>query len=101
MQVHADVPEQTVRQVLSEFEGEIYQKPPMRSSVKRETRKRTIYRLEVHEIDGRTVLFTCSCQGGTYIRKLCSDIGEVLGCGASDDQTDGDRLRNPSADCDT
>jgi H/ACA ribonucleoprotein complex subunit 4 len=54
----------------------------MRSSVKRETRKRTIYRLEVHEIDGRTVLFTCSCQGGTYIRKLCSDIGEVLGCGA-------------------
>jgi H/ACA ribonucleoprotein complex subunit 4 len=82
MQVHADVPEQTVRQVLSEFEGEIYQKPPMRSSVKRETRKRTIYRLEVHEIDGRTVLFTCSCQGGTYIRKLCSDIGEVLGCGA-------------------
>jgi len=82
MQIHADVPEQTVRQVLSEFEGEIYQKPPMRSSVKRETRKRTIYRLEVHEIDGRTVLFTCSCQGGTYIRKLCSDIGEVLGCGA-------------------
>ena len=82
MQVHADVPEQTVRQVLSEFEGEIYQKPPMRSSVKRETRKRTIYRLDVHEIDGRTVLFTCSCQGGTYIRKLCSDIGEVLGCGA-------------------
>ena len=82
MQIHADVPEATVRQVLSEFEGEIYQKPPMRSSVKRETRKRTIYRLEVHEIDGRTVLFTCSCQGGTYIRKLCSDIGEVLGCGA-------------------
>jgi len=82
MQIHADVPEQTVRQVLSEFEGEIYQKPPMRSSVKRETRKRTIHRLEVHEIDGRTVLFTCSCQGGTYIRKLCSDIGEVLGCGA-------------------
>ena len=82
MQIHADVPEQTVRQVLSEFEGEIYQKPPMRSSVKRETRKRIIHRLEVHEIDGRTVLFTCSCQGGTYIRKLCSDIGEVLGCGA-------------------
>lgn len=82
MQVHADVPEQTLRQVLGEFEGEIYQKPPMRSSVKREPRKRTIYRLNVHEVDSRTVLFTCSCQAGTYIRKLCSDIGEVLGCGA-------------------
>lgn len=82
MQVHADVPEEEIRRVLNEFVGEIYQKPPLRASVKRETRKRTIYRLEVHEIDGRVVLFTCSCQAGTYIRKLCSDIGDVLGCGA-------------------
>lgn len=82
MQVHADVPEQTLRKVLGEFEGEIYQKPPLRASVKREPRKRYIYRLDVHEIDGRQVLFTCSCQAGTYIRKLCSDIGEVLACGA-------------------
>lgn len=82
MQVHADVSESTLRDVLNEFTGEIYQKPPLRASVKREPRKRFIYQLTVHEIDGRTVLFTCSCQAGTYIRKLCSDIGEVLGCGA-------------------
>lgn len=82
MQVHADVPEERVRQVLNEFVGEIIQKPPVRASVKREPRKRFIYRLDVHEIDGRSVLFTCSCQAGTYIRKLCSDIGEVFGCGA-------------------
>jgi H/ACA ribonucleoprotein complex subunit 4 len=82
MQLHADVPEQETRRVLNEFVGEIYQKPPLRASVKREPRKRFIYRLDVHEIDGRVVLFTCSCQAGTYIRKLCSDIGEVLGCGA-------------------
>jgi len=82
MQVHADVPEAETRRVLNEFVGEIYQKPPLRASVKREPRKRTIYRLDVHEIDGRVVLFTCSCQAGTYIRKLCSDIGDVLGCGA-------------------
>jgi H/ACA ribonucleoprotein complex subunit 4 len=82
MQVHADVPETALRNVLAEFVGEIYQKPPLRASVKREPRKRFIYRLDVHEINGRTVLFTCSCQAGTYIRKLCSDIGEVLGCGA-------------------
>ncbi len=82
MQLHADVPESKVRQVLEEFVGEIYQKPPLRASVKREPRKRFIYQLNVHEIDGRTVLFTCSCQAGTYIRKLCSDVGEVLGFGA-------------------
>jgi H/ACA ribonucleoprotein complex subunit 4 len=82
MQVHADVSEPTLRHVLNEFTGEIYQKPPLRASVKREPRKRFIYQLTVHEIDGRTVLFTTSCQAGTYIRKLCSDIGEVLGCGA-------------------
>lgn len=82
MQIHADVPEEKVRQVLGEFVGEIYQKPPLRASVKREPRKRFIYRLNIHEIDGRTVLFSCSCQAGTYIRKLCSDVGEVLGCGA-------------------
>jgi H/ACA ribonucleoprotein complex subunit 4 len=82
MQLHADIPEEKARQVLNEFVGEIYQKPPMRSSVKREPRKRSIYRLDIHEINGRTVLFTCSCQAGTYIRKLCSDVGEVLSCGA-------------------
>ena len=82
MQVHADIPEQTLRDVLREFTGEIYQKPPLRASVKREPRKRLIYKIDVHEIDGRKVLFTCVCQAGTYMRKLCSDIGEVLGCGA-------------------
>jgi H/ACA ribonucleoprotein complex subunit 4 len=82
MQVHADIPESTIRDLLNEFVGEIYQKPPLRASVKREPRKRFIYQLDVYEIDGRKVLFRCSCQAGTYMRKLCSDIGEVLGCGA-------------------
>ena len=82
MQVHADTPESTIRDLLNEFVGEIYQKPPLRASVKREPRKRFIYQLDVYEIDGRKVLFRCSCQAGTYMRKLCSDIGEVLGCGA-------------------
>ena len=82
MQVHADTPENTLRSVLNEFTGEIYQKPPLRASVKREPRKRLIYKLDVHEIEGRKVLFTCTCQAGTYMRKLCSDMGEVLGCGA-------------------
>jgi H/ACA ribonucleoprotein complex subunit 4 len=82
MQVHADIPESRLRNLFSEFTGEIYQKPPLRASVKREPRKRFIYKLDVHEIDGRKVLFDCSCQAGTYMRKLCSDIGEVLEYGA-------------------
>jgi len=82
MQVHADIPETTLRKVLNEFVGEIYQKPPLRASVKREPRKRWIYQLDVSEIESRTVLFRCSCQAGTYMRKLCSDVGEVLACGA-------------------
>jgi H/ACA ribonucleoprotein complex subunit 4 len=82
MQVHADTPENTIRDLLNEFVGEIWQKPPLRASVKREPRKRFIYQLDVCEIDGRKALFRCSCQAGTYMRKLCSDIGEVLGCGA-------------------
>ena len=82
MQVHADTPESTIRDLLNEFVGEIYQKPPLRASVKREPRKRFIYQLDVFEVDGRKVLFRCACQAGTYMRKLCSDVGEVLGCGA-------------------
>jgi H/ACA ribonucleoprotein complex subunit 4 len=82
MQVHADVGNKILVDVMNQFTGEIYQKPPLRASVKRAPRKRHIYKLEIHEINGRLVLFTCACQAGTYIRKLCSDIGEVLGCGA-------------------
>jgi H/ACA ribonucleoprotein complex subunit 4 len=33
-------------------------------------------------MEGRNVLFKVGCEGGTYIRKLCFDLGEVLGCGA-------------------
>jgi H/ACA ribonucleoprotein complex subunit 4 len=82
MQLHSDIPEETIKSILNEFTGEIYQKPPLRASVKRETRRRTIYKIDLLEIDGRRVLFRVACQAGTYIRKLCSDIGEVLGCGA-------------------
>ena len=34
------------------------------------------------EMEGRNVLFKVGCEGGTYIRKLCYDIGEILGTGA-------------------
>ena len=76
------MPEDRVREVLEEFQGKIYQRPPARASVKRRVRVRRVYYLDVLEIEGRDVLFRIGCQAGTYIRKICHDVGEVLGCGA-------------------
>jgi H/ACA ribonucleoprotein complex subunit 4 len=82
MKFHSEVPEDKVTKVLDEFQGPLYQRPPVRSSVKRQLRTRTIYYNDFMEIDERNVLFKVGCEAGTYIRKLCYDIGEVLGCGA-------------------
>ena len=82
MKLHGDVQEDQVKRVLAEFEDEIYQRPPLRSSVKRQLRTRRIYYNEYIEMDGRNVLFKVGCEGGTYIRKLCFDVGEILGVGA-------------------
>ena len=69
--------------VLTQFRGEIYQKPPQRSSVLRRTRTRKIYELELLEQKERLFLIRVLCEAGTYIRKLIYDIGEVLGPGAT------------------
>ncbi len=82
MRLHGDVREEEIRRVLKLFEGKIYQRPPLKSAVKKRLRVRTIYKIEVLEIEGRDVLFKVTTEAGTYIRKLCTDIGEVLGCGA-------------------
>jgi H/ACA ribonucleoprotein complex subunit 4 len=82
MRTHAQEEEGRVVKTLKLFEGEIYQRPPIRASVKRRLRTRTIYGIDFHEGDGRNWLFNVACESGTYIRKLCYDVGEVLGCGA-------------------
>lgn len=82
MRLHGDVEAEKVQEVCREFTGLIYQRPPIRSSVKRRLRVRQIYYLDVLEVEGRNVLLRIGCESGTYIRKLCHDIGEVLGCGA-------------------
>ena len=82
MRTHVDVEESRVLGALGLFVGELYQRPPVRSSVRRRLRTRVIYRIDYNEGDGRNWLFRVACQSGTYIRKLCYDVGEVLGCGA-------------------
>ena len=82
MRTHVDEEEGRVMSTLKLFEGEIWQRPPLRASVKRRLRTRFIYGIDYMEGDGRNWLFRVACQSGTYIRKLCFDVGEVLGGGA-------------------
>jgi H/ACA ribonucleoprotein complex subunit 4 len=69
--------------VLKQFTGKIYQKPPQRSSVSRQTRVRSVYEIDVIEQKERLILMRILCEAGTYIRKIFYDIGEVLGPGAT------------------
>lgn len=82
MHLHKKIDESLLKETLKSFVGKIEQLPPIKSSIKRQLRKRSIYYLEILEIEGQDVLFRVGCQAGTYIRKLCHDIGQKLGCGA-------------------
>lgn len=82
MRLHGDVAEGKIREVFKLFTGKIFQKPPLKSAVKKQLRIREIYAMDLLEICGRDILFRVSTESGTYIRKLCKDMGEVLGVGA-------------------
>jgi len=68
--------------IVSSFGGNVYQKPPRKSAVRRRLRVREIYELTVLERDQRRALLRVRCEAGTYIRKLCHDLGLALGTGA-------------------
>ena len=93
------VSKEELEAVLSRFTGEILQLPPMYSAIKingkklcdvarrggeveRKPRPVTIYELELLEQTGPAdFTLRCVCSKGTYIRTLCHDIGQALGCG--------------------
>ena len=77
--IHGPSSESELRKAAERFQGKIYQMPPVRSNVKRRLRVRTIYYLEILDFFDRNYLFRVGCQAGTYIRKLCVDIGLALG----------------------
>ena len=79
MRLHKPAREEKILEVCKEFTGQIYQRPPLKSSVKRIVRIRTIHYIDVLEISGKDVLMRIGCEAGTYMRKLCHDIGIVLG----------------------
>jgi len=92
------VSEAAVKAVLEQFKGEIQQIPPMYSAIKingqklvdlarkgkeveRKSRTITIFSLDFLGMTGNDVRLRVHCSKGTYIRTLCKDIGNALGCG--------------------
>lgn len=83
MHIHDAFDETKLREVIEkQFIGKIKQLPPIKSAVKRQWRYRKIYYLDILDIKDQDVLFIVGCQAGTYIRKLCHDIGHAMGTGA-------------------
>jgi H/ACA ribonucleoprotein complex subunit 4 len=81
--IHSLPSKEKLNEIIDMFRGEIFQKPPQRSAVVRQTRSRHIYEFEVLEQKERLLLTRILCESGTYIRKLYYDIGEILGPGAT------------------
>lgn len=81
--LHSHIKDDKLDTVISQFVGDIYQRPPQRSSVKRATRVRTIFEIEQLERYDRLILMRILSQAGTYIRKIVYDIGEIIGTGAT------------------
>ena len=96
----SELTEAEVRETIHGFQGEILQVPPMYSALKvngkklcdlaragvtveRKARPVTIYEIQVESVALPYVTMTVSCSKGTYIRTLCHDIGQKLGCGAA------------------
>lgn len=90
--------EEEIIKAVESFVGEIEQIPPMYSAIKqdgkklyelarkgieveRKPRRVTVNEITIVKIDKNTVTIDVDCSKGTYIRTLCSDIGEKLGCG--------------------
>jgi len=101
-EVGTDIDEKRIKDIFQKYEGTISQIPPMFSAahykgerlyrlarkgieVKRNPKKVKIYQLNLINFNQKVnpiVKFEVICSKGTYIRTLCNDIGDELGCGA-------------------
>ncbi len=95
-----NVSESEVRETILSFVGKQKQIPPMYSAIKkdgkklyelaregivieREPRDIEVFHIDIISMDLPFVKFSVCCSKGTYIRSLCRDIGEKLGCGGA------------------
>ncbi len=82
MRIHKSFELEKIKNKIKEnFQGRIMQTPPVKSAVARKPREKYINKYEILESsdENKTLLFRIICQGGTYVRKLVSDLGEELG----------------------
>jgi tRNA pseudouridine55 synthase len=94
-----NVSEDSLRQALAAFSGEIEQRPPAHSAIKvggrpayerarkgekidLPARKVSIYRLDLLRFEPPELEIEIECSRGTYVRSLAHDLGQALGCGA-------------------
>ncbi|HAA42772.1 MAG TPA: tRNA pseudouridine(55) synthase TruB [Ruminiclostridium sp.] len=93
-----DVSKDEIERAIMSFVGKYSQVPPMYSAIKvngkklydiaregkvidRKPREVEIYSIDIIQIKKDSVIFDVECSKGTYIRTLCDDIGNKLGCG--------------------
>jgi H/ACA ribonucleoprotein complex subunit 4 len=79
MRIHRDISDEKLGNTVKKYTGKIMQLPPVKSRVKRAVREREVKSFEIIEREGNDVLFVAEVQAGTYIRKLCDDIGKEIG----------------------
>ena len=79
MRIHKEISKEDLQKEANKFIGKINQLPPVRSNVRREARVREVKTFEILEQKEKDFLFVTRVQAGTYIRKLCSDLGERIG----------------------
>jgi len=84
IQFHDAFKEQDVIDKLRYLVGEIYQRPPLRSSVKRQLRSKKVYYIHLIEFypERRMALARVGSESGTYMRKIAHDLGLLMGIGA-------------------
>ncbi|MEK6855889.1 MAG: RNA-guided pseudouridylation complex pseudouridine synthase subunit Cbf5 [Nanoarchaeota archaeon] len=79
MRVHKEISDKELNEVVKKFIGKITQLPPVRSSVKRAERIREVISFNILERNDMDILFETEVEAGTYIRKLCDDMGKLIG----------------------
>ena len=79
MRTHKETELKELEKIIKEFTGKISQVPPLKSRVKRQERKRTVFSFKIIEKNGKDFLFETEVEAGTYIRKLIHDIGLKIG----------------------
>ncbi|MGD8293412.1 MAG: tRNA pseudouridine(55) synthase TruB, partial [Desulfobacterales bacterium] len=94
----AEISSQTIKDVFQKFEGPFKQRPPVYSALKHKgtplyklarrgkpvqkpPRSVQIFNITLQQLALPRIRFEVTCSAGTYIRTLCADVGEALGCG--------------------